>query len=653
MRKALILSLVLALMRFSSSPLAAATLAQSIGLKVGWNAVWLEVTPTNPDGSLCNANQVFTSPDFLIDKVATPLLKAGYSQFSTTNSGSSQSGWAVWSTNASSSQNSSLLVGGNQAYLVHVQETLYLSNGCPAGSLVVTGSVVFHRPSWVRGEYNLIGFGVSGGPTFKSLLAAGQLQGSDPSKIISNLNLQRLDPTNGEWTAVTLNEPVESGHAYWIKLPFELKTTTYAGPVAVNFSGAALGSLAFGDGPGSVVIPDPSGTSNQIRVSSAELTFSSLESPGSSAHRVTLTKLAPLDPDPAAKDLQLYPLSRILNQLAWQSTESSPLVAWTVTNLLAADTRTVTLGLNRNWTSNGNFREQLYRIDVALSASSFCYFYLPVNAINSDVPPIGQVVASDSNYAGLWVGSVSVDSVTSLADPLHPLTKAASPAPLKLLIHVDTNGNPSLLSHVLLMQTKTADPSVTPHQVLVVDESKIPYYEGIQERGGKKVGIRYETAAFDLPRDGTAAAQPTLTPVAFQSLQTNLGYTNQGQLSEADFYTYLAAQSTRPIPLQETYHLAWSLTGALAPGGVLQTAPSAPLRLDPFHRSNPFRHAFHPQHGTGYDIARAIQINFDTAYQAGVLSGVYRETVTGLSQFPLVSQGRISLQRLSGVSELQ
>ena len=74
MRKALILSLVLALMRFSSSPLAAATLAQSIGLKVGWNAVGLEVTPTNPDGSLCNANQVFTSPDFLIDKVATPLL---------------------------------------------------------------------------------------------------------------------------------------------------------------------------------------------------------------------------------------------------------------------------------------------------------------------------------------------------------------------------------------------------------------------------------------------------------------------------------------------------------------------------------------------------------------------------------------------------
>ena len=46
-------------------------------------------------------------------------------------------------------------------------------------------------------------------------------------------------------------------------------------------------------------------------------------------------------------------------------------------------------------------------------------------------------------------------------------------------LHVDTNGVPSLLSQVMVMQTKTADDDVPPETVLVVNEEKIPFFEEI------------------------------------------------------------------------------------------------------------------------------------------------------------------------------
>src|SRR5690606_8896054 len=116
---------------------------------------------------------------------------------------------------------------------------------------------------------------------------------------------------------------------------------------------------------------------------------------------------------------------------------------------------------------------------------------------------------------------------------------------------------------------------------------------------------------------------------------------------------YLAAQTRRPPDLVEAYHVTWPLEGSLGPGAVLRTSGAAPLTLDPFHRANPFRHAYHPSHGAGYALARSLTVTFDAAQSSGLLNGTYQETISGLSAHPVTVRGRIVLSRISRVTELQ
>jgi hypothetical protein len=526
---------------------------------------------------------------------------------------------------------------GNRAYLLHVSPNSgSVSNGTFAGSLTLTGRVDFYRPEWTRGSYNLIGFSVQGSPKFNSLFGAGISQFiSTPA----GSPLKKLDPATGSWLDLVPTDAVEPGRAYWVWVPFTLKSGNYAGPVAISFLGAQLGGIDFGTAPPSVTVTNPFNPPANLSLNPVELTFSSLETAVGNSHAVSLTKLSA----PGDQDLRLFRVVRVPGQLAWQA--DTDLIPLTLTN---GQSTTITLGLDRNWTSGGNFREQLYRLDIALDGGSV-YYYLPVSASNPDVPPTNAPVANVSSFSGLWVGTVTADAVTSLTDTNRSVSKTASRSQLRVLLHVDTNGAPVLLSHVMRMQTKTADPSVSPTEVLVLNEEQIPYYEGIQERGGKKVGVRYETVAFDLPRDNGTNAQSA----AF--LQRAGGTTNVAQVTDAQVSAYLAGQSSRPPDLNEAYHDRWPLAGRFGPGNTIGTATNAPLRLDAFHRTNPFRHAYHPQHGAGYDLTRNFTIQLDSAYQTGSgrLTGRYEEVITGLATSALVARGSIVLQRASFVDHLQ
>jgi hypothetical protein len=97
------------------------------------------------------------------------------------------------------------------------------------------------------------------------------------------------------------------------------------------------------------------------------------------------------------------------------------------------------------------------------------------------------------------------------------------------------------------------------------------------------------------------------------------------------------------------------LEGTFGPANRIGTSTNSPLRLDAFHRTNPFRHAYHPQHGAGYDLSRSITVQLDGTYQSGSgrLEGAYEEVTRGLATAPLVSRGRISLQRVSLVPTLR
>ena len=132
---------------------------------------------------------------------------------------------------------------------------------------------------------------------------------------------------------------------------------------------------------------------------------------------------------PGSLDLRLFPLQRAPEQLAWQIQGNAPVGApWTVGTLGPQESKTATLGLDRNWTGGGNFRENLYRIDIALPGGS-TYFHLPVSARNADLaqPLTGSAAPRDPGLAGLWLGTISLASVTTLC--ARRLVPWRSPSP--------------------------------------------------------------------------------------------------------------------------------------------------------------------------------------------------------------------------------
>jgi hypothetical protein len=102
----------------------------------------------------------------------------------------------------------------------------------------------------------------------------------------------------------------------------------------------------------------------------------------------------------------------------------------------------------------------------------------------------------------------------------------------------------------------------------------------------------------------------------------------------------------------EDYHFAWPLTGEVGSGKSVTT--TAPLHLDPFHRSNPFRHAAHKEHVRGPGITRSMQIDFDPDQTIpGRLSGTFTDTLQGLTTTDITLTGRIEMRLVSTVATLQ
>jgi hypothetical protein len=345
-------------------------------------------------------------------------------------------------------------------------------------------------------------------------------------------------------------------------------------------------------------------------------------------------------------------LEAVPQELKWQTQTVDWLAGWQVANVTAGGSRSITVGVRRNWSSGLNFREHLYRVSVSLSGGSV-YRWLPVRAINVDLSPTPGSTEPASPFAGLWAGQIILSSVTSLGTAGSPVQATASELPMQIFIHVDSAGQARLVPRSILMQTKTASPDITPTQVLVVDETRLPYLDGVQERSdGTRVGLRLETVSFDLPRDLSAAH---LSASLRGKVATAQGVANPADVADGDVIAYftLAARTSRPPDLPETYYLTWPLDGQLGVGRTMGTSSSSPLTLDAFHRSNPFRHAFHPQHGAGYTVSRSFSITFDAAPDPTILTGSYQETTRGLARQGIVSKGSISLRRITTADTLQ
>lgn len=626
---------------------------QSVPLVAGWNAVWLEVSPIDASGNAKTPEAVFSNP--AIQLAATPKLLAGTAERFASEPGTistfNRDDWQQWKRSDPAGLNNLLTISGNRAYLIQV------AAGTADFSIQITGKARFFRPKWIPDRYNLAGFGLESGVTFDQFF--GPSGTKHPAAKVFQLN------ASGSWAKVTGAATMESDRAYWI---FCAGPSNYMGPVSVGFDLDRTGRLGFGGPTDAVAV----GTGvDKLQLDLEELTFSNF---GSAAAVPALDLISKSDDglalrvvNPAADSLG-YVLGNTVDSAVGPGTGSA--LGETVAPQQSA---TLTLGALRSWSDDAP-RVNLYRLKTGGAS-----FWLPVTAVRSDVQQItGGAGTPAGDVAGLWIGDMVASGVTSIVEDGAPVRPSSGTAPLRVILHSDSGGLVRLLSQVTVMRTKTADPAVTPVPVLVVDPARIPFFEGIKERNGKRVGVRFDAVAYDMPRLRDGASQSDLIYDPHFLALTDLSPDLQDALAkdqtvrsvaEKNLITssksaidsakatipsllpdYLISSSLRPPKLKEAYQLSLPTSGSLGAG---QTVTAA-INLDPFHRSNPFRHAYHQNLPKGPDINRTLQIVFD-GDQANPdrLTGVFTDTIRGLIKSDLTVTGRVDLRRVSPVATLE
>ncbi|MDR3457974.1 MAG: hypothetical protein P4N60_11050 [Verrucomicrobiae bacterium] len=336
----------------------------------------------------------------------------------------------------------------------------------------------------------------------------------------------------------------------------------------------------------------------------------------------------------------------------------------------------------------------------------------------------GIIQADTTSAAGLWVGEVTLQRVNETVTGVNAANQVVSPDPsvttpvtspahMRIIFHVDTNGVVRLLKGVAMVNRATGSTN-PPDIVLLSNPSLYAQY-------GNLPGQRLTAVAFDFG-DGPAAqnaldaiagaaaaavvngTDPTAAANAvINSYQTNIpagsstAYANfiqsstfSGTASQAATSAALSlvgvdasVAASRKIEIAtlaavntlkdaNVYAAADALTlnevvmtGQLAAGGVL----TGTIYLGADHPTNPFRHKWNPIERHGYAITRALTVTFDAApdpnasalpgFGVDHITGTYHESILGLHKplgpnqdIGLLTDGTITLQHISPVAVL-
>lgn len=189
--------------------------AQTLGLQAGWNAVFLEVDPANPE-----PEAVFDGTP--VDIAASFFERTASAQFVVNPEANihKRAGWGVWYGPDRPDQFLSTLhsISGQRAYLLHATEDYVWE---------VEGYVVRLDMQWRPDAFNLVGFTVAaqGPPSF------GEFFGG--SSAHSGSAIYRLE--NNAWRRVVdpAAESMRSGEAFWI---YCAGGSTYQGPLGVDMA---------------------------------------------------------------------------------------------------------------------------------------------------------------------------------------------------------------------------------------------------------------------------------------------------------------------------------------------------------------------------------------------------------------------------------
>jgi len=443
----------------------AQTVTQTITLQPGWNAVWLEVQPTNNSASAVFGNLPVASVWSYAEQVASVDFIQNPSEATF-----DESGWLAWlpAWRAESFLNNLFAVFANRAYLLRCTNS---------ASIVwnVTGRPALRQPKWSPDAFNLRGAPIDSvtPPTFLSFFrystahynaASGQLQ-----------KVYRLNNATGQWQLVAPADLLQSGVAYWI---YSQGASDYLAPLAAEVE---IGDgLEFGD----------SLTELSLRLKNHTL---------STANALLRELNAP------ASILSHYQFNPTLG-VQWAALPN-PLPVVVASGL---DSR-LRFAVRRQDLSGDSYASVLEVRDGAGTR-----LWVPVSAEKfTDVAAPGEVSTAGGAepLAGLWVGTATINAVSEAhsANPTNT-TPTKSELNLRLMLHVDAGGQVRLLKEVIQMWrngTFTNDSSGNRvvdkpgEYVLLTDDNLIPMFRGATLRDGASVGRRVSTIGYDFPSSPT------------------------------------------------------------------------------------------------------------------------------------------------------
>lgn len=547
-----------------ASPSRAQSLTQTFDLHPGWNAVWMEVDTTNHAPAAVFAGLPITSVWTWADRVsATDFIQ---------NPG--DAGWnrAQWLSYFPEDTPEAVLsnlraILPQRAYLVRL-------GGTQTIRWSVSGQPTLRAPNWSADAYNLRGFPVdpTNPPTFRAFFR--------PSPAHYDAAADRLESifalgTNGEWSVVAPDAPMQRGIAYWV---YTRGSSDYVAPFSVELNSGELLDFDATQRRVELTLHNPNPVPKGIR----------LEHHVDTASHLVLVQSPVPDSALVSKPLNVH--TQIVN---------------------AGTAHRLTIALDRSKlpaTGSNPANPSLHTSLIAVSDGAGTLFNLGARALAS--PGV--------DYTGLWLGTATITNVTSVPEAGDPTGSGAVPMafPLRLLLHVDSGGQVTLLRNVTMLYSLTNGTAT----------------------GTNPVVASLSTRPTRLITDPAILANLPPTDVRAGRIT--------GRRLEAPHFDFALAANQFQLPLQGTLAVSNQVTGSLS------VPPNLP--------SNPFLHRYHPDHGTdhAYAITREILLAFDvpSIVTPGdgdeVLGGTYRETLVGLHKLPLSTSGSLTLRRLSDLGTL-
>lgn len=566
----------------------AQTVTQTLTLQPGWNAIFLEVAPTDnspaavfgdlPIESVWTRDEPVASAEFIQDPSEATFNRAQ---------------WLGWFAPGRPDAFLSNLraLQAHRAYLVK------LSGSNPV-ALTLSGAASFRRPVWVPNAYTLQGFSAAeaDSPTFASYFQPSSAH-VDPDLGPDSLEAYRL--ADSRWIRVDPSETLQRGESYWI---YTRGASDYAGPLDLELD---LGNgLQFAE----ALVELPLHFYNRA-ASALTLTVEELTESGAGAlsfHRFDTTE-----------GHRWLPLAA-----AWSQT------------FQPGEKGRLRLAVRRQ-----DFTGDTYASVLRVNDSVGSEWFIPVTAARQFIPqtaalaPMGsgpqEISDTVKRRAGLWLGSATIDAVSEVhsADPDTP-TPTRSTFSLRLLIHLDATGQARLLKQVTQMwQNGTTMTNADGEQevvepgryVLITDDRLVGSFSGAGLRDGTPVGRRLSTVGYDFGGD---------TDQDFVALagEFELGQT-------------LSVTLTTPVdhptnPFQHRYHPDHDNLNARF-DSPQDEAYETIRNLELQFTSDPPGGAAPPP---------------DYGYNQ--MGGRYRETLFGLHRDPLRVSGTFALRRISLVSDL-